>query len=54
MRSLLVFGLRVALAASYLTLAVAQPGFAADLAPFYAAAVLAVAVVDFRAARRKA
>lgn len=50
--SVVIFGARVAVAASYLTLAVADSGTAADLAPPYALCVLLVAVLDLRAARR--
>lgn len=46
------FAARVALAASYLTLAIADATTAADLAGPYAALVLLVAVVDLLRARR--
>jgi hypothetical protein len=52
MRHLWIFGARVALAASYLTLAITNEPVAADLAAPYAAAVLGVAIVDLRAAHR--
>jgi hypothetical protein len=47
-----LFALRLAVAASYLTLAIADPSTAGDLAGPYAAVVLVVAVIDLRTARR--
>ena len=47
-----LFAARAAIAASYLTLAVADLDTAADLAGPYAALVLIVAVSDLYAARR--
>ena len=52
MTVLVWFGLRVALAASYLTLAVANPKVAGTLAFPYAASVFLVAVIDYIDARR--
>ena len=53
MTVLVWFGLRVTLAASYLTLAIANPDVAGELAFPYAGSVFAVAVMDFIDARRK-
>lgn len=47
------FALRVAVAASYLTLAFAKPNVAGDLAWPFAAIALTVAVYDLHAVRRE-
>jgi hypothetical protein len=52
MTGIWLFAGRDAVVASYVTLAVADPAMAAELAAPYGAAVLIVAVADLRAARR--